>query len=465
MPITDHVERIPIESILIDREGRQRREVRTDDLDDSIRRRGVVTPIVCQRLAAPSEYRGQLVAGERRIVSSLKVGLLDIPVRWTEDLSEIELQIIELEENIKRQDLQWQDQLRAVERIHNLYISLDEGWTMTETARNIGLSLGTVSSYLRVAANLNEERVASSSNWREAYNVLARREAREQGNALEELLDLPSLSDSPIPTPTEGLGGSTVPATATDPPDSTALIDPIQHISFLDWAPVYSGPKFNFIHCDFPYGIEAFSGPQTRGLEATSALYKDSPDIYFSLLECLCRNLNRFMSLSSHLMFWCSSEIMGMDSDYSRKTWQIFHSLAPTLEFYRFPLIWLKSDNAGVAADPRHGPRHVYETCLLASRGSRQIVRVVADAYAAPTDRSLHPSTKPEPMLRHFMRMLVDETSAVLDPTAGSGAALRAADSLGASRLLGLEIDPEHVRVANQAFRNGRLLHSANKVI
>jgi hypothetical protein len=37
-----------------------------------------------------------------------------------------------------------------------------------------------------------------------------------------------------------------------DIPDS-----PIQIADFNTWAPAYTGPKFNVIHCDFPYGINS----------------------------------------------------------------------------------------------------------------------------------------------------------------------------------------------------------------
>ena len=31
---------------------------------------------------------------------------------------------------------------------------------------------------------------------------------------------------------------------------------PIITGDFLEWAPAYTGPRFNFLHCDFPYGID-----------------------------------------------------------------------------------------------------------------------------------------------------------------------------------------------------------------
>jgi hypothetical protein len=47
---------------------------------------------------------------------------------------------------------------------------------------------------------------------------------------------------------------------------------------------------------------------------------------------------------------------------------------------------------------------------------------------------------RPQPMLRHFFEMFVDEHTIMLDPTCGSGTALRAAEALKAKYVLGVEI-------------------------
>ena len=51
-------------------------------------------------------------------------------------------------------------------------------------------------------------------------------------------------------------------------------------------------------------------------------------------------------------------------------------------------------------------------------------------------------------MLEHFFSMLVSDTTRLLDPTCGSGSALRAAQSLGVKQMLGIEIDPEYAAQA-----------------
>ena len=62
-------------------------------------------------------------------------------------------------------------------------------------------------------------------------------------------------------------------------------------------------------------------------------------------------------------------------------------------------------------------------------------------------------SEKPQTVLRHFFRMLIDDTSSVLDPTCGSGSAIRAARSLGAGRMLGIERNSEFAENAEELLK------------
>jgi predicted RNA methylase len=61
-------------------------------------------------------------------------------------------------------------------------------------------------------------------------------------------------------------------------------------------------------------------------------------------------------------------------------------------------------------------------------------------------------------MLKHFFEMFVDEHTSVFDPTCGSGAALRAAEALGANRVLGIEADWERCEIARKALQDSRKL-------
>jgi DNA modification methylase len=59
-------------------------------------------------------------------------------------------------------------------------------------------------------------------------------------------------------------------------------------------------------------------------------------------------------------------------------------------------------------------------------------------------------SEKPMPVLEHFFRMIIDETSLVLDPTCGSGNAIKAAEAAGANWATGLELSPDYAEGARQ---------------
>lgn len=453
MEITDKYGRIPLGEVVVKRDERQRREVDTKGIKESIAKFGVLQPIILTEEKV-------LVVGERRLRASQELGMATIPFRYVNDLTPIEALIIELEENIKRSDLDWQDIVKTVGRIHRAHCDLDPDWTMGETANSISLSLGVVSKYLTVYGWIDDESVVKAATVNEAWNLLARRGQRAAGDALEELA---AVTEEVAPQAPAGGNGPEV-ATVDGQPVAKAkpraaraepVDEAILHESFLQWAPRYKGPKFNLIHCDFPYGVEVFSGPQ-MGEHRYESSYGDGLKVYTELLECLCNNLPNLMAISAHLMFWFSEK-------NGRLTRDTFARLAPDLRFTTFPLIWVKSDNAGIAPDVRMGPRHIYETCLLASRGSRNIVKVVSDAYSAPTDKRLHVSAKPVPMLKHFFQMLVDSNTSLLDPTCGSAAALHAAEELGAKRVLGMDIDERTVGVARGELRRARGLKLASQ--
>lgn len=484
MPITDQFRRVPLSLIVVRRDDRQRREIDTKGLIGSIKRRGVLQPIIVDEL---TDGTLELIAGERRLSCCRELGLPDIPIRLASTLSPIEREILELEENVKRSDLTWRETVKAVARIHELFeakaAASGESWTQSETAEEISIEQPTISLYLKVYSSFDDPNVERAGTVREAYNLLLRRDARAAGNALEELISggeeivedqvirnytpitIEPDKNGVISAEFDANGGVIVREISKEKfeqdfgPIQPSLpipdLEPIRAENFLEWAPTYAGRKFNLIHCDFPYGVNLFgsngirSGPNRSQMgQDEGESYDDEASTYQELVECLASNLDRLMSISGHIMFWYSNKV-----EIDRWTRETFARLAPSVSWTRFPLIWLKSDNAGIAASPNYEPRHIYETCLLGSRGKRQIVKIVSDAYSAPSDKSIHSSAKPEPMLRHFMTMLVDAETSLLDPTCGSGTALRAAESLGARSVLGLERNPAMVEMALRVLK------------
>lgn len=453
MPITDSYARLPLASIFVDRDKRQRRELNSKGLIESIRNLDVLNPVIIER-QLDVEGRHRLVAGERRYLACQELGKPDIPVRFADELSDMEAEIYELEENIKREDLDWQDIVNATARIHALYKQRDPDWSQASTAESIGLSDSAVSKYLNVHRHMHDPKISSQETVIKALHVIQGRERREEAAIVDEL----SMSFSKSRRAKLKVEAETSEEAASEPPppppplhDYRSLQDPAKNILLEDfrlWAPKYSGNPFNLIHCDFPYGISVFAGPQS-GVDRHH-IYDDSREIHFQLLETLLVNFDRLASRSCHVVYWFSMQ----HYDTIR---QMVRELAPELIIHTHPLIWHKSDNSGIASDPHHLPRHIYETALLMSRGKRRLVNLASDAYSCPTgDKLWHIHTKPEPMLKYFFSMFVDNHTNLLDPTCGSGSAVRAAESLGARWVLGMDSDETIVGQARASLRHAR---------
>lgn len=465
MKITNQYKRVPLSDIRVNRADRQRKVIDTSDLDPSIRTLGVLHPIIVDRDL-------NLIAGERRWTSSAKVGLPDIPVRFVDELSKLERKRIELEENVKRLNLPWREEVQAIGEIHGIYLELEPDWDQKKTAQDIGMDPGNISRLLRVYRDLGSPKIASAESLASAFNILARFDERKLANVVNDLIDIgDEIFDEPQPMPPVPLDSPSTgnPAggkplafpskpsfPAPIPPARPKFPDSIIQADFHEWISTYRGPTFNFIHCDFPYGVNVFGGDQSGRTRQDT--YSDDKDVYWNLIETFCKNIDKFMSASAHLMFWLSNDISIMG-----KTIAEFRRLAPDLVFSSAPLYWTKTDNVGIIPDAKRGPRRIVETALFASREDRLIVRPTNNWYGAPTDKAHHTSTKPEPVLRYFFGMFVDENTTIFDPTCGSGSALRAAESLGARTVLGLERDKEHWQSATDALRNFRVLREANR--
>lgn len=474
---------VPIESIRI--ETRQRkalddgkadelRESSLGALKESIKRHGLINPITITKTHF-------LIAGERRLTACRELGMAEIFVRFFEDLAPLERKRVELDENIRRASLTWQERALAVYEYYLLSGGDSEpSYTQEKCAEELNLSATNVGRSLAVARVLFEQEelppekrdlpVVASTTLNEAYGVLTKRRDRQIETELSQLDDtpakpaggvasLPQAKEGPTPAPREGESSPPAPPPPTTPPfvegPRNAWLD-LQQTDFIQWLADYNGRKFNFLHCDFPYGLDIGESAQVRTETGRNDSYHDSEDHYWNLCSALAANLDRVLFPSAHVMFWFSLKYYQATVDFFRQN--------TDLVVQDFPLIWHKSDNKGVVPDAQRQPRRVYETCLIMSRNDRKIIRVVSNCYPAPTG-DLHTSEKPEPMLRHFMGMFVDELTEMLDPTCGSGGSLRAAESLGASRVVGLDISMEFLDVAAQQIMNSRRLRIAHEML
>lgn len=442
---------LPISSITIARHERQRKTlVGIDSLAASLRRNGQINPIT-----VTSDLI--LIAGERRLTAATHLGWDSILATIRDEEPTEKQRLLELEENLEREELPWKDHCLAIYDLHTI-LSEREGWTAGKTAKYTGQSSSEISRRLSVARALldGDEFVAGADRFSVAVNFLARKAERaeaEEANELAQILD--GLGDEPplplerttVEEPDSDWGGSGESEQDLDIELDLGLDLPVErppvpflNVEFQVWLETYDGPKFNFVHCDFPYGINVDkhdgSGSSFKG-------YSDTKDVFFDLLETFSSFTRDHVAESAHLMFWYSPE-------FEAETRTALAAMGWVVQTR--PLIWWRSDNSGVLPDPKRGPRWVYETCLMATRGDRPIVQAVANLKDFPNVKAVHKSEKPFEMLAHFFRMFVDENTRMIDPTMGSGNAVHVAEAMGAKTALGLERDPEFFQAASTAY-------------
>ena len=431
-------------------------------LADSIYRRGLMHPIILRK------SDNTLVAGERRLrawqrlealPSEAQAGVnykFGIPARYTDEMRPDELEAMELEENIQRKDLPWQDEAVAFLKYYELKTAEAEEeedepaytWAMMEGDLNCSARHCRRMVQVGRQVRAEDKEVMSCDSARAAGALLERRAKRIVENELvtygevERSMERPLITSSDLNGILDGedLEGFSVEVHEREPFE-------VHLYDFTKWIDEYGdGPRFNFVHCDFPYGIGLHESDLYK-TEAKDLQYDDEEETFWDLCQALYDAQDNVLSASCHIMFWFPMDKYSAVVDQFR---------AQGFRVDPYPLIWMKSDKMGLIPDPARGPRRIYETALIISLGDRKIIRPTVNAghYPSGSRSKEHVSQKNQAMLEDFFRMFIDEDSVVLDPTCGSGTALAAALKLGASLVVGLDISQECVDIAESNCRS-----------
>lgn len=124
-------------------------EDKLEELTESIRRQGVVEPIVV-RPYPDGDHRYMIVAGERRWRASCQAGLERIP-GLVRDLEPEHAYLLSLVENVQRENLSPLEEARAYQRLQE-----EESYGQQQIADAVGKSRSTIANRLRLL-NLPED--------------------------------------------------------------------------------------------------------------------------------------------------------------------------------------------------------------------------------------------------------------------------------------------------------------------
>ena len=432
---------VNIENIVVP-DSRQRKELGDlEGLKNSFQEIGQLVPIIVDS-AEDGKYL--LIAGERRLTAAKQLKWPEIEIKLRTELSERERAYIELEENIRRKQLAWTEEVRAV----RMFAAIAKE-PLASVAKSLGINPDQVSKMITTADAIDADpKLEACPNFSAAYNQYQIRKNRELDAAFEDIrleLEPADKLDDPIEESPSKKDDPEVEITQIVPPRSIGT-DEFHAINedFALWAKDYSGKRFNLIHCDFPYGLNMGTAPLQNSSprwDVTDERYEDSPETFDRLVRSFFEHQDGFIADSAHCIFWTAHKNVGkIASRFVYYGWNVCET----------PLIWHKSDNAGIAPDPYRWPRRTYEIAIFASRGDRKILKIKAASFSGPTTKEYHLSEKPLDMLSHFFEMVVDKHTEILDPTCGSGTALRVAKKMGAKRGLGLDVNGSHVEWTNK---------------
>ena len=448
---------IPLAEIIIKPE-RQRQEFDPEalqELKNSIEDGQLLHPPVLRREGSA----WVLVAGERRLKAISEIFELGgsfkhngevftngiVPFTNIGELTLLEAEEAELDENLKRRDLTWQEHAAAVARLHALrnsqkiehmkeYVESAGGnveevpakavyQTIADTAEELtgrrdGSYQDAVRKEIIVAKHLNNPAIAKAKSADEAFKILKREEERNRNIELAKVVG------------------------ASFNADKHTLLN----INCLEYMadPANAG-KFDVILTDPPYGMGAQDfgdgGGKFDGIEHH---YDDSYESWKKLMS------GHFEG-STHIPGWCElSYRITKPQAHAYVFCDIdrFHEFKSMMQaagwyVFRTPLINHKV-NSGRVPLPDQGPRRQYEILLYAIKGKKPVTHIYPDVISTTGDENMsHGAQKPVALYQNFLQRSVRPGDKVIDCFAGTGPIFPAAHTYQCEAT-GLEMNPEY---------------------
>lgn len=435
-----------------------------DELASSLSRLGQLQPIVV-------DPENHLLAGGRRLAAAMQLGWSHIEAVSITDLDPVTKREVELEENLRRKDLDWTEEVRAVRDLYDLKQArfgkqaskqsradvltlLDSAagasYTMQDAADELDRGKGTVAVDIQLARALDEypdlareqTKTAAWKRYRRLKETSIRAEQARRTNIEALTPHHVDAADTALPPP------------APKPGEEGTIRQPIRKIGWKGAGMLYLADardvlrlmqpgSVDLIVTDPPYGLGMFkSGTATTGqrlAEHAGTMYDDDPHKIMDMLDEVFMHCARVLKPQAHAYIFFHMTRYEEVYVMLRKH---FGSCEET------PLIWVK--NTPGIGDPNQTWVYSYEPCFWINRG-RSLVKPQAFNYlrydTIPPSQKVHPTQKPAALLRHLIQASAVEGEVVLDPFAGSGSTLVAAHKVGC-RFVGIEREESFHRSA-----------------
>ena len=359
-----------------------------------------------------------LVAGERRLraillLYQLGLGIIHngravpeghIPFTTLGALSEDDLVEAELEENILRENLTWQEHTAAVAKLHSLRVSADPKHTYQKTAVEIAGD---------AANNADNARVSESC-------------------ILNEHLDDPEVAAARTPKEALKIVRKKAEARLTEQLAQNFNIDQTPHTflqgDFRNFTNFLETSTVDVILTDPPYGIGADNFGDQAG---ASHGYDDSPEYFENVCTDFVVQATRVAKERAHVYAFCDPRgFTFLQELFTAHGWTVWAT----------PLIWSKGN--GMLPDPDCGPRRTYEAILYAHRGRKKLRAVYPDIITCPgLSNPTFGAEKPSALYESILNRSCRPGDLVWDPFVGAGPIFPAANKVNV-RVIGTELNP-----------------------
>jgi len=382
---------VALDAIIIESRGREDFGD-LDTLADSIKETGLIHPIVLDR-------NMRLISGYRRFKAhqilkraTIRAEILDLDI--TNEKGALIGRLIELQENVIRKDMTWDETSRLRVEIHEMRIKLHgakvhnrdpEGWSAAMTATLVGVAPATISIDKQLVEAMKE------------YPALAKCESRETAiKKLSKIKEHKLLSEL-----ARRRAKKAAEAFRVYCGDCQELIKTIPDESV------------DCIIFDPPWGIN--SDKQAR----TEDSYDDNPQRALTLQLKMFPELYRVMKPGTVMWFFFGIE------HYS---FLIVQLESAGFKVRQVPCVWIKP-NPALGDENRFGTQ--YETFLFISKGEpRYFTKPRGDVFAfsrVASGKAIAAAEKPVELIIELIELVSVKNEIVLDPTMGSGASIEAA--------------------------------------
>jgi ParB family chromosome partitioning protein len=460
-----------------------------EGLANSIAEYGLMQPIVINQ-------ENRLIAGGRRLAAMQKLGWTEIPIIYRETLTEEELYVLELEENIRRRDETWQEKCIHIATIHRLKQKAKavEGdtWTQRATAELLGVdSVREVNHAIKMATLLeaeldeNKKPKEGARFWpcetiTEAFRLhfrdeveltraeLAKRQAEQSAlistgitDFIEEPVDLgefelePPSEGEPPKTPKE-LAEERYYSNPLNPPGSfesywtqrTAMLEDRANLVYISKQLIntdsitfmHENPgRFDHVITDIPYGIDmdmiSQSNNTFRDIDQVEELHK--VDYNLKLIADFFPAAFTTMKDKGFCITWCDQML-----------WQYMYDCAVEAGFavQRWPITWVK--NTAMNSCIAYNSTKNTEIAMVCRKKGTTLARqtpssVVHSGKDEMCNQMDHPFAKPFECWRYLVEMATLEGQSILEPFAGRGSGVLSMLQLNRI-VIGVELDTTH---------------------